>query len=407
MKILHITYSWKPGRSGILNYVDNITKDQKKDNDVYIMYFYPDNNTNRSTYVEDGITFIVPEIIESPLFKDQPHKHYNNPNLEEKILDEVRKISPDIVHIQTCYGISTNIIPLIEESGFKTIVHIHDYFCFCPKQVLFIEETNSYCNEPGKHCSQCLNSKASNSEFIKRLHKNIENYNKATKIIAVSNFTKNIAVNLGLESNKISVVINGVSKSLLERGKRSSLKNHSSDKKLTFLHISPCSPMKGVVNIVQAFSDIKEVEDGNIELHIHGAKSIMTEKLTKLSKEMDSIKINPPYTYDELDAILGSADIAILPSLWWDTFPLTVFECMAYGMPVIGTKESGMSEAIVDGVDGFLINPHDLDEIKDVVTKLYYDNNLLDELKNNLRNSTLRTFDSVSRDVLRIYHEIV
>lgn len=407
MRILHITYNWKPGRGGILNYVDNLTQIQKEYNEVYIMYFYPYDKNKGRRYKENGINFIIPEVVDDPLRRDNPELHYNNHYLENKILEEIINIKPDIVHIQTCYGISTRIIPLIESIGIRTVVHIHDYFCFCPKQVLFREDKFIHCYEPGKDCATCLNSSASNEDFRKRLEANIKNYNSATRIIAVSNYTKNIVSKLGLNDNKISVIINGVSSKLLLNRKRILNRPQISNNKLRFIHISPCSPIKGVVHLVEAFREIKEVKDGKIELYIYGAKSIMYEKLNKLSDDIDSIKIYPPYTYEQLDDIFYFADIAILPSLWWDTFPLTVFECMAYGLPVIGTKDSGMSEAIIDKFNGFLINPHNLSEIRELVRYLYSNQELVYKLKINVANSKIRTFSNVENDVMEIYKQII
>lgn len=407
MKILHITYNWKPGRGGILNYVDNLTKLQKKYNDVYIMYFYPYNNNKGKKYNDDGINFIIPDIVIDPLRKDNPRLHYDDSHLESKIIEEVIKIKPDIVHIQTCFGISTKIIPLIENMGIKTIVHLHDYFCFCPKQTLFREDLYTYCYEPGKDCAECLGSKVSNDEFLKRLEENIKNYNSSTKIIAVSNYTKKISAKLGLDENKISVIINGVNSQLLCNRKRLLKAQECDNDKLRFIHISSCSPLKGVINIVKAFREIDEVREGRVELSIYGAKSIMYEKLRELSANIESIKIYPPYTYQEFNNMFDSVDIAILPSLWWDTFPLTVFECMAYGLPVIGTKESGMSEAIIDKFNGFLINPHNLNEIKELVKYLYKNPKLVSELKTNVANFKIRTFNDVEHDVMEIYRQVI
>lgn len=46
-----------------------------------------------------------------------------------------------------------------------------------------------------------------------------------------------------------------------------------------------------------------------------------------------------------------------------ETFGLTILEAMTYGVPVIGPNAGGPAEIIRHGVDGFLVNPLDLDEV--------------------------------------------
>lgn len=54
--------------------------------------------------------------------------------------------------------------------------------------------------------------------------------------------------------------------------------------------------------------------------------------------------------------LLAAADLFVLPSLF-EGLPLVVLEALAVGIPVIGTRVCGTSEAIEDGVSGCLVEP--------------------------------------------------
>jgi glycosyltransferase involved in cell wall biosynthesis len=57
------------------------------------------------------------------------------------------------------------------------------------------------------------------------------------------------------------------------------------------------------------------------------------------------------------DLIAGQARVLVAPSQWPETGPLTVYEAMALGVPVIGSSMSGAAERIVDGATGFIVPP--------------------------------------------------
>ena len=60
----------------------------------------------------------------------------------------------------------------------------------------------------------------------------------------------------------------------------------------------------------------------------------------------------------EIDRLLRSRARALLaPSRWPETGPLTVFEAMAAGVPVVGSTLSGAAERLTDGVTGHVVAP--------------------------------------------------
>lgn len=60
----------------------------------------------------------------------------------------------------------------------------------------------------------------------------------------------------------------------------------------------------------------------------------------------------------ELAAAYASADAFWFPSTT-ETLGLVALESMASGVPVIGARSGGIPDVITDGVDGFLVAPHD------------------------------------------------
>jgi glycosyltransferase involved in cell wall biosynthesis len=49
----------------------------------------------------------------------------------------------------------------------------------------------------------------------------------------------------------------------------------------------------------------------------------------------------------------------VMPSIWFEGFPLTVLEAFATGTPVIASRIGSLGEIIEDGVTGTLTESHD------------------------------------------------
>ncbi len=61
----------------------------------------------------------------------------------------------------------------------------------------------------------------------------------------------------------------------------------------------------------------------------------------------------------DISEILAATDIFVLTSLW-EGLPRVLPQAMAMGIPVVATSVDGTPEAVVPGVNGFLVEPKDL-----------------------------------------------
>ena len=65
---------------------------------------------------------------------------------------------------------------------------------------------------------------------------------------------------------------------------------------------------------------------------------------------------------EDVPDLLATADLFVLPSLV-KGLPLAMLEAMAAGLPVVGTRVCGTSEAVRDGVTGRLVEAADADAL--------------------------------------------
>ena len=74
-------------------------------------------------------------------------------------------------------------------------------------------------------------------------------------------------------------------------------------------------------------------------------------------------------TRRDLPQILRGLDIFVQPSLW-EGLPLALLMAMGAGLPVVASRVSGSQEAVVDGVNGCLVEPGDPDALARAILEL-------------------------------------
>ena len=81
-------------------------------------------------------------------------------------------------------------------------------------------------------------------------------------------------------------------------------------------------------------------------------------------------------TGQELAAAYHLADVVVVPSIIFDTFPTINLEAMAAAKPVIATCYGGSSEVVQDGITGYIVNPFDTADFATKLQRLLTDSTL-------------------------------
>jgi glycosyltransferase involved in cell wall biosynthesis len=57
--------------------------------------------------------------------------------------------------------------------------------------------------------------------------------------------------------------------------------------------------------------------------------------------------------FQEMRALYSTADLTILPSIWYENSPMVIYESLLAGTPVLGSDIGGIPELIEEGVTGY------------------------------------------------------
>ena len=134
--------------------------------------------------------------------------------------------------------------------------------------------------------------------------------------------------------------------------------------KVSFLLVARLIKEKGIALYLDA-AKILKAKYPNTEFHLIGSpetspSAISENELNELHKEGIIIFHGKQKNIDEH---LHARDIFVLPSYYREGLPRTTLEACACGNPIITTDSVGCRESVKEGINGFLIEPQNLEAL--------------------------------------------
>lgn len=160
---------------------------------------------------------------------------------------------------------------------------------------------------------------------------------------------------------------------------------------------------KGIVNIIFArrFVDfrgtmlfaeaIKRVLDSHKNIFVTIAGTGPDEKkMRQILKDYDNVSFTK-YNSEDSQKIHADKHIAVVPTKGSEGTSLSLLEAMASGCAVIATNVGGMTNIVIDGYNGRLINP-DIEDLENAIKEIIEDEKKREFLAENAYNSVKHGF---------------
>ena len=123
-------------------------------------------------------------------------------------------------------------------------------------------------------------------------------------------------------------------------------------------------------------------------LHVHGSAfgSPITESLWERVQQQapPGIMFHGPYRNDQLEDILSTIDVVVVPSVWFENSPFTIQEAFGAGCPVITANVGGMAELVRHGVEGLQFQIGDAADLRRQLQVVIDHPELLQQFRKNL-----------------------
>lgn len=239
-----------------------------------------------------------------------------------------------IVHIQGSHGVSYN--------RKKLFVYVAKFF---NKKVIW-----------HMHASQFVpfyNNNKDKKEIVKML-------NMSDTLIVLSQYYYDFYKTIGVDEKKIVILNNIVSHPNLN-------KMEHKDGRIHFLFLGEISDRKGIFDLLQVIVDNREYFSRTIAIKLGG-----NGEVDRVNSFIKSYKLENIVTFEgwvcsqkKID-LLNWADVYILPS-YNEGLPISILEALSYACPVISTPVGGIKEVVHKGLNGVIVEPGNLQQIRDAL----------------------------------------
>lgn len=211
----------------------------------------------------------------------------------------------------------------------------------------------------------------------------------ATRVVAVSEATRNDIIKLfPKEANKIDRIYPGWASIQADDDAEQTIGPTSTDRYGLF--VGTLEPRKNLLNLLTAYSMLPEDIRRQNKLIIAGGQGWRMPDLEKVIVQLnlsDYVQLRGYVTDKELANLYKNARFLAMPSKF-EGFGLPIIEANSFGVPVITSNCSSMPE--VAGNAGLIIDPYNVDSIKQAMQSIMTNDELHTRLSKKSRENVAR-----------------
>jgi len=220
---------------------------------------------------------------------------------------------------------------------------------------------------------------------------------KAKRFIALSREGIEEAVSIGVPRDRVEIIPNGVT-----LPDEPSCSHERRDGFVMF--VGGLRRQKGLDCLLAAFARV----EGEWELYLvgEGPERAMLERKARETGIGDRVhfigEVEDPSTY------YAGARLFVLPSMA-EGLSNALLEAMTFGLPVVATRIGGNVDVIEDGVNGLLVEPGNVAEMAQAMSRVLRDESFARYLAVNARRTVLGkyTMERVVEQYLRAYRSVL
>jgi len=278
-----------------------------------------------------------------------------------KILDVE---NPDLVHTNNLAGFSVAVWSRIKRRKLPIVHTLRDYYLICPRSTMFRKGVN--CN------SQCFLCKLITAPRP-RLSSQVD------AVVGNSRFILDKHLHFGYF---LSTPIRDVIFNIYEPTAKPNPLYKSGNSPLRIGFIGRLRFAKGFHFLLTALNGLRHKA---WELWVAGEKN---ENLETNGVHFSSSRIKL-LGFVNPESFFSKIDLLVVPSLWQDPLPRTIFEAYAHGIPVIGSDRGGIPEIIENGKTGFVYPAENAQELRDRLMNFIDKPSVISMMRENCLNKSL------------------
>jgi glycosyltransferase involved in cell wall biosynthesis len=291
----------------------------------------------------------------------------------------LRKERPDIVHVHNTFSmLSPSVYGACRTEGVPVVQTLHNFRFFCPS-ALFLRD--------GKPCEDCVDKSLLQSVRYRcyrgsfgatatlagmlALHRAIGTYSHdIARYIALTQFALGKVAKAGISPHKLVVKPNFVPDPPSPgRGGGGYI-----------VFVGRLLEGKGTETLLAAWRRLPSVK-----LKIIGDGALRPRLEAIAREEHLNVEFAGPQSRAFVLEAIANADLLIVPSEWYEGFPMVIAESFACGTPVLASRIGSLEELIEEGVTGRQFKPADPEGLAHAVRATLADEPGLQRMRANAR----------------------
>ena len=254
-----------------------------------------------------------------------------------------------------------------------------------------------------------IHSKEINHEKRSNLNKRVlDVLNNVDTVIANSEFTKNLAIKIGVDEERIIVINPGVNPAEdLNKKSTDKVKNLLKQKSPRLITVSRYDKRKNHEKIIMALRNLKQIYPDIIYICVgHGDEE---ENIKKLVTELDldeQVMFFKDISNELKNSLVAQSNIFVMPSIIYkksvEGFGIAFIEAAQYGIPSLGGIDGGAADAIDHEKTWLICDGNDLDAIYSSINSMLENKKYLEYGKAAKENSVKFKWNKIIEEYKKI-----
>lgn len=390
--------------------IPRITRKEPKDKNVIIIgvnsKYLPIPQEELKRFLLETMHLQTMNLYQSNVFIS-PEKFWEEFEEKQSLLQEEFSIETKEIHLEGGYGknlyfeiqaFAEFVAKIASKLPTIDLIHAHDWMTF--PSALYAKHVTGKPIILHVHATEFDRSGDHPNSYVFNLEKYA--FEKADAIITVSNYTRQIIIDkYQIDPNKIYPVYNAID---FQYSEAKDVKKPIRQRIVLFLgritfQKGPDYFVRAAKKVVEKIQNVKFLMVGTGDMYSRMIEMAADLGIGKYFHYTGFLERN------KIEQIFKMSDVYVLPSVS-EPFGLTVLEALKSGIPVIVSKQSGVSEIVQNAIK---VDFWDVDDIANHIIKLLEDEEYKNQLKQKLVEEEIHKiswYDSAQK-IEEIYHIVL
>ena len=254
-----------------------------------------------------------------------------------------------------------------------------------------------------------IHSKEINHNKDTNLNKRVLNVlNNVETVVANSKFTKDLAISFGVQEDKIIVINPGVDPiQELDKETIDKVENLLKHKTPRLITVSRFDKRKNHEKVIMSLRNLKQIYSDIIYICVgYGDEETNIKKLVEELDLKEQVIFFKDISNNLKNSLIAKSNVFVMPSIIYkksvEGFGIAYVEAAQYGIPSIGGKDGGASDAINHEKTGLICDGNNLDEVYSTINSMLENKKYLEYGKAAKENSVKFKWDKIIEEYKKI-----